>query len=180
LPSQMCVLFKALLCSMLNFQMPNFFTFMGPAYPVHNGSIMGPLTFNGDYIIDVMQKMQYDHIKSLSPRVDVTAKFNAHVQEWVKRTVWTQSCRSWFKNNETGRITALWPGTALHYNAAILRPRYEDYDIEYLHENPWAILGNGWSWAEKTQGVDSTPFLDVNKLDPKWVEAVFPKKPTEA
>ena len=156
--------------------MPNLFTFMGPAYPVHNGSIMGPLTANGDYIIDVLNKMQRDHIKSLAPRSDVTDRFNEHVQQWIKRTVWTQDCRSWFKNNQTNRVTALWPGTALHYREAIIRPRYEDYAIEYLHGNPWAILGNGYTWAEKTEGVDSTPFLDIEALDPLWRKAAMNEK----
>ena len=156
--------------------MPNFYTFMGTAYPVHNGSIMGPLTANGDYIIDVLHKMQRDQIKSLVPRSDVTRKFNEHVQQWIKRTVWTQDCRSWFKNNQTNRVTALWPGTGLHYREAILQPRYEDYDIEYLHDNPWAILGNGYSWAEKTEGEDSTPFLSVKALDPLWRQVVMNEK----
>ena len=146
---------------------------MGPAYPVHNGSIMGPVVANGDYIIDVIHKLQHDRIKSLMPRADVTAKFNAHVQQWIKRTVWTQECRSWFKNNETGRVTALWPGTALHYREAILKPRYEDYEIDYLDDNPWAILGNGWAWSEKEKDVDSTPFLSVEAIDPKWLDVVM-------
>ena len=149
---------------------------MGPAWPVHNGSVMGPLTANGDYVIDVLQKMQRDHIKSLAPRAEVTAKFNEHVQSWIKRTVWTQGCHSWFKNNETNRVTALWPGTALHYREAILRPRYEDFDIEYMHNNPWAILGNGYSWAEKTEGIDATLFLSVDLIDPVWRREVWGEK----
>ena len=160
-------------CTADDMEMPNFYTFMGPAYPVHNGSIMGPLTTNGDYIVNVLNKMQRDHIKSLTPNSDVTDKYNEHVQQWIKRTVWTQNCRSWFKNNETNRVTALWPGTGLHYTEAIIQPRYEDYDIDYLHDNPWAILGNGYTWAEKTEGEDATPFLTVEAMDSQWRKAVL-------
>ena len=137
---------------------------------------MGTLTANGDYIIDVLCKMQRDHIKSLAPRSDVTDRFNEHVQQWIQRTVWTQDCRSWFKNNQTNRVTALWPGTGLHYREAIIQPRYEDYAIEYLHENSWAILGNGYTWAEKTEGVDSSPFLNVEALDPLWRKSAMSEK----
>ena len=151
---------------------------MGPAWPVHNGSVMGPLTANGDYIVDVIHKVQHDQIKSLAPRVDVTAQFNQHVQKWMNRTVWVQDCRSWFKNNTTNRVTALWPGTALHYREAIMRPRYEDYDIEYVHQNPWAILGNGYTWSEKTEGMDPTPFLSEENIDPVWREIVMGERHT--
>ena len=156
--------------------MPNFFTFMGPAWPVHNGSVMGPLVANADYVIDVLQKMQRDQIRSLSPRIDVTAKYNEHVQAWIRRTVWTQDCRSWFKNNDTGKVTALWPGTALHFREAILHPRYEDYEIEYVHDNPFAALGNGYTWAERTEGMDPTPFLSIENLDPLWREKVLERE----
>ena len=146
--------------------------FMGPSWPVHNGSVMGPLIANGDYVVNVINKMQSDQFKSIVPRADITGKFNQHVQHWVQRTVWTDDCRSWFKDNETGRITALWPGSALHYAQAIKHPRYEDYEIQYLNENPWAILGNGFSRAEKTPQMDPTPFLRVDAIDPKWLKAM--------
>lgn len=38
--------------------MPNFFTFIGPAWPIGNGSVMGPLEAVGDYVIQFLQKMQ--------------------------------------------------------------------------------------------------------------------------
>lgn len=133
---------------------------------------MGPLIRNGDYVVDAISKIQLDQIKYIVPRQDVTDEFNEHVQHFVKRTVWTDNCRSWFKDNETGRITALWPGSALHYAQAIKRPRYEDYEIEYINKNRWAILGNGFTRAETTEGMDSTPFLTADAIDPKWLEVM--------
>jgi hypothetical protein len=50
--------------------------------------------------------MQTDNIKSWAPKQSVTDKFNQHVQEWYKYTIWKNECRSWFKNQETGRIHA--------------------------------------------------------------------------
>lgn len=29
---------------------------------------------------------------------------NRTLQEWIKHTVWKDECRSWYKNNETGRV----------------------------------------------------------------------------
>jgi cation diffusion facilitator CzcD-associated flavoprotein CzcO len=38
--------------------MPNFFTFIGPAWPIGNGSVMGPLQAVGDYVIQFLKKFQ--------------------------------------------------------------------------------------------------------------------------
>jgi hypothetical protein len=46
-------------------------------------------------------------------------------------------------------VTALWPGTALHFVEAVRYPRWEDYEIERMFgTNEWAILGNGFCWRE--------------------------------
>lgn len=158
--------------------MPNFFMFMGPSWPVHNGSIMGPLIATGDYVVNALHKIQHDCIKSLSPKMDSTRAFNEHVQKFAERTVWVESCRSWFKNGE-GRVTALWPGTGLHFMAAVKWPRWEDYEIERIYENEWAVLGNGFCWQERTEGLDKTPFLSVDALDEKWTREVLGQMGTE-
>lgn len=44
-------------------------------------------------------------------------------QEWIKHTVWKDSCRSWYKNNATGRVNAIHPGSSLHYMKLIAAPR---------------------------------------------------------
>jgi hypothetical protein len=72
--------------------------------PVENGSVAGPLLGVSEYMIQVIKKMQREHIKSWVPRQDITDAFNAHAQEWIKHTVWKDNCRSWYRNNETGRV----------------------------------------------------------------------------
>lgn len=59
---------------------PNLITFIGPAWPVENGSVMGPLQSVGDYAVKVIKKMQNENIKSWVPKQDVTDQFNAHLQ----------------------------------------------------------------------------------------------------
>jgi hypothetical protein len=75
--------------------MPNFITFIGPSWPVENGSVMGPLGKVGDYAIKIIKKLQSEFIRSLAPKQDVTDAFNAHTQEFIKQTVWASNCRSW-------------------------------------------------------------------------------------
>jgi cation diffusion facilitator CzcD-associated flavoprotein CzcO len=105
--------------------MPNFVMFIGPTWPVENGAVVGPLFGVSEYVIQLVKKMQRDDIKSWTPKQDVTDAFNEHAQEWIKHTVWKDDCRSWYKNNETGRVNAVWPGSSLHYMDVIAEPRYE-------------------------------------------------------
>lgn len=132
---------------------PNFITFVGPTWPVENGSVMGPLGFVGEYAIKMIKKMQNEFIRSMTPKQDVTDLFNAHTQEFIKQTVWASDCRSWYRSekyrtyedgntdviidNETGRVNAIFPGSSLHYCQVIDEPRYEDYNITYQNkQNP--------------------------------------------
>jgi cation diffusion facilitator CzcD-associated flavoprotein CzcO len=73
---------------------PNFLTFIGPTWPIQNGSVMAPLYSVSEYAIQLIKKMQNENIRSLVPRQDVTDMFNEHVQEWIKHTVWKDDCRS--------------------------------------------------------------------------------------
>ncbi|KAF7531247.1 hypothetical protein G7054_g9044 [Neopestalotiopsis clavispora] len=155
--------------------MPNYLMFIGPTWPVANGSVMGPLEYVSRYAVLYLQKMQRDCIKSLAPKQYQTDKFNEHAQEWYRHTVWKDSCRSWYKNNDTGRINAVWPGSSLHYIQVVLNPRWEDYEISYQHDNPFASLGMGQldlPTPEGKKGPDLSEYIQPENIDPKWVEAM--------
>ncbi|CAH0044905.1 unnamed protein product [Clonostachys solani] len=154
-------------------EIPNFVIFVGPAWPVTNGSISGPLTQVTKYAIQCIRKMQTDNIKSWAPKQSVTDKFNQHVQEWYKYTIWKNECRSWFKNQETGRIHAVWPGSALHYREAITKVRWEDMEIDYHEDNMWGLLGLGYTLSDRYQEkYDLSPYVNLEAIDPKWLEAM--------
>lgn len=153
---------------------PNFLTFIGPNWPVENGSVMGPLMYVSNYALQVIKKMQSEYVHSWAPRQDVTDEFNAHCQEWVRHTVWTEECRSWYKNNETGRVNAVWPGSSLHYIEAIDKVRWEDMEIRFCQEgrrNRFAYLGMGTTEA-LVKKEDPSPYLSVGGIDPEWMRAV--------
>ncbi|KAL3430652.1 putative sterigmatocystin biosynthesis monooxygenase stcW [Aspergillus tetrazonus] len=154
--------------------MPNYITFIGPSWPIQNGSVMAPLHSVSDYAIQFLKKMQNENIRAWAPRQHITDRFNEHVQEWVKHTVWSDQCRSWYKNNETGRVNAIWPGSSLHYQAVIERPRYEDFEISYIDANPWAHLGMGWTMLDRAGGkqADVSPHLCLENIDPVWFKSI--------
>lgn len=78
--------------------MPNFITFIGPTWPVENGSVIGPLGEVANYAVKFIKKMQNEFIKSIAPKQDMTDLFNAHTQEFIKQTVWSSDCRSWYRS----------------------------------------------------------------------------------
>lgn len=135
---------------------------------------MGPLAQVSQYALQMIRKIQSEYICSISPKQDVTDAFNEHVQEWIRHTVWSEDCRSWYKDNDTGRVNAVWPGSSLHYIEAIQAPRYEDFEITYLgpaKKNRWAWLGMGHTRALAEKG-DASPYLSVHGIDPMWMKAM--------
>lgn len=155
--------------------MPNYFVFQGPTFPVSNGSVMGPLQSVGNYIVQVIEKMQRDHLHSLVPKQDVTDSFNEHAQTWIQGTCWAEkTCRSWYKNNETGRVHSLWPGSSLHYCEMTSSPRFEDYEIRYQNkQNMWAFMGLGFTNNQVTEGGDLSPYITNDGLEKKFYSFVL-------
>lgn len=53
--------------------------------------------------------------RSFDVKQDAQDEWNVYGEEILKRTVWTGGCKSWYKNSATGRISALYPGSILHF-----------------------------------------------------------------
>ncbi|KAL4906968.1 hypothetical protein BDW74DRAFT_167024 [Aspergillus multicolor] len=130
---------------------PNYLMFLGPNTPISNGSLMGPLEATSAYITRILLKTVRERIHSFTIKPSVQADFDAHTQLYMKDMVWTGTCRSWYKNNVTGKITALWPGSSLHYMQILAEDRWEDFEITYSG-NRFAYWGRGMSWLEDATG----------------------------
>lgn len=96
----------------------------------------------------------------------------AHSDKFMQGTVWTEDCSSWYKGNSvTGRVSALWPGSTLHFIEALSVPRGDDFDVTY-NGNRFAWMGNGFSqteldptsdWAYYIKEEDDSEFLSKSK-----------------
>ncbi|KAH7012944.1 hypothetical protein EDB80DRAFT_638624 [Ilyonectria destructans] len=139
--------------------LPNYFTLLGPNCPIANGSLVPCIEQSVKYITRVLEKMQRDQIKFLHVKQHVQNAFNDYAQEVHKDLVWTGSCNSWYRDKSTGRVTAVWPGSSIHFMEMIDTPRWEDFEIVYIHSNPFMFMGNGISQRETT-GEDLTFYLD--------------------
>ncbi|KIM93784.1 hypothetical protein OIDMADRAFT_61418 [Oidiodendron maius Zn] len=137
---------------------PNYLTFLGPNTPISNGSLMGPLEATADYFTRLIRKFHSQKAKSFDVRPEVQRDFDQHTQEFMKDMVWTGTCRSWFKRSSDGKVTALWPGSSLHYIGTLAENRWEDYNWVFPR-NRFAYWDGGFSQTEREamlgEGVDA-------------------------
>lgn len=99
-------------------------------------------------MLKLVDRWQTENIHAFSPKSAAVDDFIKHTDTFMKKTVWDHDCGSWFKSHSaSGRISALWPGSTLHYLEAIRELRADDWDIRYKG-NRFAWLGNGFSQTE--------------------------------
>ncbi|KAH8589597.1 hypothetical protein B0O99DRAFT_636547 [Bisporella sp. PMI_857] len=142
---------------------PNYWTFLGPNTPIANGSLIPCIESSAKYIVSALTKMQKEQIKSMNIKQKIQDAFNEYTQAVHKDLVWSGSCRSWYKDDMTGAVTAVWPGSSIHFMDVVASPRWEDYEIEYIHSNLFMFMGDGTSDREKNKS-DLTYYLDDVKL----------------
>ncbi|KAK4239689.1 hypothetical protein C8A03DRAFT_13914 [Achaetomium macrosporum] len=148
--------------------LPNYFMFLGPNAPIGHGSVFTLSEHIAKYITSVIKKCQTERIKAIAPSCAAVDDYFEHITAFMPRTAWAApGGRSWFKNGrEDGPVTALHPGSRIHFFHMLERFRGEDW--EYVYENPtqnrFSYLGNGFSTKELDPGVDSTWYLDESTL----------------
>lgn len=127
---------------------PNYFHFLGPNCPIGNGPILAAVEAQADYMCKLIDRFQTHNISQFSPKAEAVADFIAYKDQFMTKTVWSDTCRSWYKAaGPDGPVTALWPGSSLHYMEAMMEVRLDDWDVKY-HGNRFAWLGNGYSRTE--------------------------------
>lgn len=137
---------------------PNYLMFLGPNTPVSNGSLMGSLEATSAHFVRLLIKMQTENVASFDVWPEVQADFDQHTQNFMKNMVWTGTCRSWFKRNDNGKVTAIWPGSSLHYREVLANGRFEDFQWKY-RQNRFAYWEDGLSAQER---VSDTKVQDLS------------------
>ncbi|KAI1828600.1 hypothetical protein F4861DRAFT_10683 [Xylaria intraflava] len=144
---------------------PNYFTIMGPNAPIGHGSVFTLTEHIARYITRAIHKCQVEGIKAICPSDAAVADYSAHVATFMPRTSWAAACSSWFKGGKTdGPVTALHPGSRVHFFHMLERFRGEDWEYVYDHPstNRFGYLGNGFSIKEVDQTYDPTWYLDAS------------------
>jgi hypothetical protein len=109
----------------------------------------------------MIDKMQTENIKAFEPKAGAVHDLYNHTHELMKRLAWSSACRSWFKNGKVhGPVTAIYPGSRLHFFEMLNKPRYEDYEIDYKTANRFQFMGNGFTHCESTPQGDPVWYFD--------------------
>ncbi|KAF2748331.1 FAD/NAD(P)-binding domain-containing protein [Sporormia fimetaria CBS 119925] len=133
---------------------PNYLIFLGPNCPIGNGPVLCAIECQADYMCKVIDRFQTHNIAQFAPKAEAISDFIAFKDRFMQNTVWQDPCRSWYKGaGPDGPVTALWPGSTLHYMEAMMELRLEDWDIKYAG-NRFAWLGNGYSQTELDETAD--------------------------
>ncbi|KAL0633164.1 hypothetical protein Q9L58_007950 [Maublancomyces gigas] len=133
--------------------MPNYFIVNGPNCPIGHGSLLAVMEWTSEYILKWVVKLATEEIKSFAVKPDVLNEYNVYIQEFLKRTVWTSGCRSWYKSGTIdGKVTAMYPGSIIHYKELVENIRGEDFDYKYNGPNRFRFMGNGKALLELEGG----------------------------
>ncbi|OQV04653.1 hypothetical protein CLAIMM_09506 [Cladophialophora immunda] len=147
-------------------EFPNMFMSLGPSTALGTGSLSIVLERIGDYVCAAIQKMQREAIRSIEAKSRAVETFYQYSLDYFADTVFTLPCRSWYKGGTVdGKVSALWPGSSLHCLQVLQHPRWEDYEYEMVHDNDAAWLGDGWTVAERQEGLDRAEYLNPENID---------------
>ncbi|KAF4167602.1 hypothetical protein CNMCM6936_004659 [Aspergillus lentulus] len=145
---------------------PNLFFAHGPSSGIGVGSLVIVLERTCDYVCSVIAKMQKDRIATIQPKRESCDSFKRYCEQFFKRTVFSLPCRSWYKRGTVdGPVTALWPGSSIHFVKVLEKPRFEDYEYTYIDGNDMAWIGNGLTVGESDSSVDMVEYLHPENID---------------
>jgi hypothetical protein len=119
------------------------------------------MEWGAGYAVKACEKIAAEDIHSLDPKQEAVDDFNVYTQEFLRRTVYSSHCRSWYKNNKIdGPVTGMWAGSPMHYKDMMSTIRGEDYNIKYRSKNRFTFFGNGITWRD-AEDADLAYYLKV-------------------
>lgn len=152
--------------------MPNYFSIgCGPNFTIANGPLLSAFGFITDYILQWAFKIAEEDIHSICVKDEIVEAFNIYIQQVLRRTAWNRECESWYKKGRkdeyrTG-ITAIYPGSMMHFKSMLEKIRPEDFNIKYRSANPFKFYGCGLTELDlSSDQPDLSYYLeDTMKLD---------------
>jgi cation diffusion facilitator CzcD-associated flavoprotein CzcO len=122
---------------------PNLFLLYGPNTNLGHNSIVFMLERQVAYALTWIRRLVEEGAASAEVRADVQATSNRRIQHQLARSVWAESCRSWYKTS-TGKITNNWPGPTVAYWWRTLRPNRAEFLVrEPVGERAPAVAHSG-------------------------------------
>ena len=105
---------------------PNLFFMTGPnSGPGHN-SLLVYIEGQIDYAVNAVTTILNQNLRYLDVRADTQRRYNAAIQQRLRRTTWMSGCRSWYLTAD-GFNASMYPGLATQYLRQMRQFRLDDY-----------------------------------------------------
>ncbi|GME37623.1 hypothetical protein A1O5_08415 [Neofusicoccum parvum] len=127
---------------------PNYFVVNGPRGNWAAGSVLASHDAQVTYITKCLKRIQEEGVKAFEVKQEPVDQLQEHADEWHKDGIWSDRCRSWYKNGTIDGKVWVWPGAGIHYVKTVQFVRWEHYEFRYHHKNMWAFLGSGYTKAQ--------------------------------
>lgn len=93
---------------------PNYWVMNGPRGALCNGTVLPCFETQIEYVIQAAKKIQSDRIHSLDVKEEIATSLNRYVDKWQEGSVWSDKCKSWYKNNTVNGKVMCWGGSVKH------------------------------------------------------------------
>jgi cation diffusion facilitator CzcD-associated flavoprotein CzcO len=98
---------------------PNYYHLLGPNTGLGHNSVLLMIEAQVKYIAQALDFRRHHGLASIEPRPEAQEAYVAEVDQAMGGSVWTAGgCQSWYLD-ETGRNSALWPGTVRSFQRRI-------------------------------------------------------------
>lgn len=116
---------------------PNFFTLLGPNSGLGHSSIIFMVEAQVRYVLQCLWKLV--ERRTIEPRADAAARFDAAMQRGLDGTIWQAGCKSWYQD-QNGKITTLWPHSTARYWWDMRKVKFSEYRLG--KKRPASVLFN--------------------------------------
>jgi cation diffusion facilitator CzcD-associated flavoprotein CzcO len=108
---------------------PNLFLLYGPNLNLGHSSIVYMLESQIHYVLEALRGLRERRAASLEVRAEVQERWNAELQERLRRSIWnTGGCKSWYLD-ANGRNSVQWPDFTFRFRRRVGRFDPSDYSL---------------------------------------------------
>jgi cation diffusion facilitator CzcD-associated flavoprotein CzcO len=109
---------------------PNFFMLLGPNTGLGHNSVVLMIEAQVRYTMKCLKLMKRRKQRVLEVRPEIQQSFVQEIYRRMARTVWQSGgCNSWYQDQTTGEITAIWPGSVVSYLRRTRSVSPSDYEL---------------------------------------------------
>ncbi|AZG48741.1 flavin-containing monooxygenase [Gordonia insulae] len=94
---------------------PNMFVLDGPNAALGHNSAIYMIETQLDYVVGALNFLADSGSRSVEVSAAAEAAYTAEIDRLAASTVWLTGCDSWYVDPGSGRLTLLWPGTAVSF-----------------------------------------------------------------